>query len=128
MPAETDARREVLFRVGQGLAVVAKPQVDGEVAAQVDAVLHEAGIKPLRQFVTADSEVDRLRVVLHVGQCQLVEGRGGRIAEGERAEDRRAWLAARAARGVMNQADTETEVMLAKRPRQRVRKLRLVTK
>ncbi len=33
MPAEADARREVLRRVGQRLAVVAQPEVDGEVVA-----------------------------------------------------------------------------------------------
>ena len=127
MPAEADARREVLRRVGQGLPVVAEPEVEGEVAAQVDAVLHEPGIEPLRQLVAADPEVDRLRVVLHVGQRQLIEGRGRRVHERERAEDRGAGLAARAAGGVMDHAAAEAEVVLAVRPRQRVRELRLVT-
>ena len=43
MPAETNARGEVFGRVRQGLAVVAEAEVDGKVAAQVDAVLHKSG-------------------------------------------------------------------------------------
>ena len=87
MPAEADARREVLGRIGQGLPVVAQPEIDGEIAAQVDAVLHEPGVQPLLQLVAADAEVDRLRVLLHVGQRQLIERRGGGGLERERAED-----------------------------------------
>jgi hypothetical protein len=44
----------------------------------------------LRQFVAADSEIDRLCVILHVGQRQLIEGRGRRAPERKRAEDRSA--------------------------------------
>ena len=50
-----------------------------------------------------------------------------RVPESERAEDRGAGLAARAARSVMNHAAAEAEVVLAERPRQRVRKLHLMT-
>src|SRR5437867_4063244 len=128
MPAEADARREVLRRVGQGLPVVAKPKVDGEVAAQVNTVLHESGREPLLQLVAADSEVDGLRVLLHVGQCQLTEGRGRRVIKRERPEDRGTGLAARAAAGVMDETSAEAQVVPAARPRQRIRELRLVAK
>src|SRR5439155_1001323 len=63
MPAEASARREVLLGVGQSLMVVTKPEIDSEIAAHVDAVLHKAGIEPLLQLVAADSEVDGLRVL-----------------------------------------------------------------
>ena len=97
-----------------------------KIAAHMDAVLHEPAVEPLLQVVAADPEVDRLRVLLHVGQRQLIEGRRGRVLERERAEHRGAGLAARAAGGVMDHAAAEADVVLAARPRQRVRELRLV--
>src|SRR6185503_8432637 len=52
MPAETNAWGEVVFCVGECLPVVTQPDVEGEVAAQVNAVLNEHGVEPLRQIVT----------------------------------------------------------------------------
>ena len=97
MPAEADARREVILVVRQGLPVVAHTEIQGEIGGHFPIILHEPAQEPLRQVVAADPVVDRLRVVLHVGQCQLVEGRCRRVLERERAEDRGAGLAARAA-------------------------------
>src|SRR4051812_40271877 len=89
-------------------------------------VLHEARQKPLLEFVAVDAEVNRLLVVLHVGQSQRAEGRGRRVPEGKRAESGCSGLAARAARGVMNHASAEAQIVLADRPRERVAKLYLV--
>ena len=85
-----------------------------------------AAVEPLLQLVAADAEIDGLRVLLHVGQRQLIEGRGGGVLERERAQHRGAGLAAGAARGVMDHAAAEAHVVLAVRPRQRVGELRLV--
>ena len=125
VPAEADARREVGFRVGQRLLVVAEPGVEREVVVHADAVLHEHGGEPLRQLVAADAEVDRLLVVLDVGQLQLIERRRGRRQEREGAERRGARLAAGAARGVPRHAGAEPERLFAERPRQRVGELKL---
>src|SRR5262245_45775558 len=97
MPGKTDTRCEVVLGVGKRLAVVAKAEVEGEIAMQVNVVLHEESVEPLRQLVAADGEVDRLRVVLHVRECQLPKRSRRRIPERERAEDRSAGLAAGAA-------------------------------
>ena len=86
-PGEAHARREVLGGVQQGLAVVAQPEIQRQLLPHPDAVLHETGVKPLAQLVAADSVVDRLRVLLHVVQGQLVERRSGGALEGEGAED-----------------------------------------
>src|SRR5262249_33557802 len=126
---EAEPWREVLSRVGQGLPIVAYSDVDSEVASQAYAVLRESGIEPLRQFVAVNPEVDRLRVILHVVQRQLIEGQCAARSCGkdrEGAEDRRAGFAARAARGVAGHASAEPEVVFASRPRQRVRELRLM--
>src|ERR1044071_2717462 len=120
MPAEADARREVLGRIGQGLPVVAQPCVDGEVAAQADVVLHKPCNEPLRQLVAADPEVDRLRVILHVGQGQLIKWRRRGVLERERAEYGGAGLAARAARSMADHTAADAEVVLADRPGERV--------
>src|ERR1051325_3940615 len=126
MPAETDARREVLLRIGERLAVVTKANVECEVSVQVNVVLHEHRVEPLWQVVAADAEVDRLRVVLHVCKRQLAERRGGVVSECERAEDCGARLAAGSTRPVTDDAAAETQVVFAERPRERVRELRLV--
>ena len=68
MPPKTDSRCKVVFRIGESLAIVTKTNVKREIAVQVNVVLHEDGVKPLWQLVTADAEIDRLRVVLNVGQ------------------------------------------------------------
>ena len=124
VPAEAQARREVQRRIGQRLPVVAEPQIEREVVAHANAVLRIAGDEPLAQFVARDAVVDRLRVLLHVGQRQLVERRRRRVEEGEGAEHREAGLVAGAAGRVANQAAAEPDRVPAARPRQRVRELR----
>src|SRR4029453_5100975 len=114
---KTHSRREVPDRIGQGLPVVTDPGVDGEVAPHMNAILHETRIEPLLQRVPVDPEIDRLRVVLHRGQCQLTEGRRRVIQERERPENRRSWLAARTARRVMDQTCAEAYVVHSVRPR-----------
>src|SRR5262249_15360673 len=96
MPAEAEARLEILLRVGERLALPAQAGVEGEVA-QMDAVLHERGVEVLRQFVTIHAEIDRLRVLLHVGERELIERLRRRVLERERAEDRGAGLGAETA-------------------------------
>src|SRR5262249_30388224 len=97
MPSESDARLEVVLGIGECLPVVTQAGIDGEVVIDVNAVLHEAGVEPLRKFVAADAEVDGLRVLLDIAERELAERRSGRALEGERAEGRRARLAAGAA-------------------------------
>src|SRR6185436_10111811 len=128
MPAEPDARREVLGRIGQGLPVIAKPGVDRKIVAQMYAVLDKSGQEPLRQLVATDPKVDRLGVVLHICQRQLTEGRSGGVLEGECAEYRGAGFAAGPARSMMDHASAKTKIVSAERPGQRVRELPLVTK
>src|SRR5215213_8017951 len=113
MPAKTDTRREIVLSVGERLAVITESNIQREVAAEVNVVLHAKGVEPLRQLVAADAEVDRLRVVLHVCKCQLPEWRSGGVSESECSEDRRAWLAAVPARPVMDHAAAETQVVPA---------------
>src|SRR5919206_1276640 len=127
MPAKPDAWREVVPRVGKSLAVITQADVKGEIAMQVNAVLHEERVEPLWQLVAADAEVDRLRVVLHVSKCELTKRSRRRVAERERAEDRSAGFTAGAAGRVVHHATAETQVVFACRPRQRVGKLQLVT-
>src|SRR5262245_8542841 len=127
MPSETDSRRKVFSRVGQRLSIVAEPGVNGQVRVHMNAVLNEAGQKPLRQLIAADPKIDWLRVVLHVRKRQLAEGRRRRALERECAEDCRARLASGASGGVMDHAPTEAQIVLAKRPGQRIRELNLVT-
>src|SRR5215212_2225041 len=113
MPAEADARRDVVRRVGQRLMVVAKPGVDRQVVADAHAVLHEHGRQPLRQLVAADAEADRLRVVLNVRQRQLIERPGGRAEEREGAERRRTRLTAATSGGMTRDARPETQRLLS---------------
>src|SRR5215212_404132 len=127
MPAETNARREIVPRVGEGLAIITESQVKREIAAHVKTVLHEHGVEPLRQVVAADAEVDWLRIALHVSKRQLSKWCGGAVSESERAEDRCARLAAGSTRAVMDDAAAETQVVFAERPREGVRELHLVT-
>src|SRR5262249_50202654 len=94
MPTEADPRREVLVSVRERLAVVAKPEIEREIATHADAVLHEESIEPLLQDIVADAEIDGLRILLDVGECQLVERSRGGALKGERAENRRARFAA----------------------------------
>ena len=85
MPAEADARRDVLRRVGQRLPVVADAEVERQIVVHADAVLRERGDQPLIQVVARDPVADRLRVVLHVRQRQPIERRCGRVEEREGA-------------------------------------------
>src|SRR6185369_16557348 len=126
VPAKTDARREVVPGVSQGLTVITQAEINRQIAAQVDVVLDKRRVKPLRQLVAADAEVDRLRVVLHVGQRQLSERRRRVIAKCEGAEDRSTGLAASSARRVMHDAATEAEIVHSGRPRQSVGELHLM--
>src|ERR1051326_8934050 len=105
MPGKTDARREVLLGVGKGLAVVTQSEVEREVAMQVHVVLNKQGVEPLRQLIAADAEVDRLRVVLYVVECQLTERRRRVAPERECAEDRGTRFAAGTAGSVMDDAE-----------------------
>ena len=59
-----------------------------------EAVLRERHRHPLLQLVAGDAVADRLRVLLHVGQRQLIERRRRRAEERERAEHGLAGLAA----------------------------------
>src|SRR5262245_18004234 len=127
MPAESDSRREVVLRVGQCLAVITQTQIDSKIAAQVNAVLHEYVVEPLLQLIAADAEVDRLRVILDVGERQLIERLRCRVQEGKRAEYRRARLAACSTGSMMHDASTESQVMHTARPRHRIGKLKLMT-
>src|SRR5207237_8451932 len=86
MPANTDARLEVLPIVSQSLPVITQAEIESEIRTHAKAVLHEAGQQPLRQIVTADAEIDRLRVVLNIAERQLSERRGRCALEGEGAE------------------------------------------
>src|SRR5262249_37935625 len=97
MPTKTNSWREVILIVGQGLPVIAKTKIQGQIGTHFPIILHEPGQEPLLQFIAVDAEVNRLRVVLHVSECQLTEWRGRRILEREGAENRRAGFAARAA-------------------------------
>src|ERR1051326_3707955 len=97
MPRETDARCEVFPGIGKRLPVVTQSDVEREVAMQVHVVLDEQGVEPLWQLVTADAEVDRLGVVLHVVECQLTERRRRIALKRKRTEDRGAGFAAGAA-------------------------------
>src|SRR5262249_44852913 len=103
MPAEAEPRREVLGRIGQGLTVVAKAGIDGQVVGDAETVLHEGNRHPLLQLVAGNAVADRLRVLLHVGQRQLLERSRRRAEEREGAQDCRAWLAACAPGRVVNE-------------------------
>src|SRR4051812_38588825 len=127
MPAKPDAWREVVLSVSKSLAVITQSDVEREIAMQVNVVLNEKCVEPLWQLVAADPEVDRLRVVLHVGKCELTKRSRRCVAERERAEDRSAGFTAGAAGGVVDHATAETQVVFACRPRQRVGKLHLVS-
>ena len=126
MPAETNPRREILFRVRKRLAVVTQAGVDREIARHVNAVLDECGIEPLIELVAADAEADWLCVLLHVGERQLVERLRRRVPERKRTEHRRAGLVAAAAGMVIDDVAAETDVMPAARPRQRIGNLQFV--
>src|SRR3954464_14365796 len=91
-------------------------------------VLHESGIQPLLELVAADPKIDWLRIVLHVGQCQLIEGRCRRVLEGERPENGLTRFIANSTRGVVHHISAGTKVVPAARPGERVGKLYLVAK
>src|SRR5262245_25547165 len=116
MPAKTDARREIVLRVRQRLPVVAQAKINRESAGSMNAVLNECRIEPLRQFVTADTEVDWLRVVLHVSKRQLTEWWRCGVQESEGTEDGSAGFAPESAGRVMGYTPTKTKVVLAARP------------
>src|SRR5262245_64519840 len=122
MPAEAQTRREVRVGVRERLLVVAKPGVDRQIVRDAEAVLHEQHRHPLFQRVADVAERQRLTVLLYVGERQLIEGLRGRVEERERTENRRAWLAAGAARGVMDHARAESKIVAPARPRQGVGK------
>src|SRR3954471_3166873 len=111
IPAEADAWREIQSRVRQSLNVVADADVYGEVIAQANVILHEDVVEPLRKIIGADAEVDRLRVVLDVRQCQLTERRSSRVFEREGSEDRRARLAAEATGIVMDHTSAKAKIV-----------------
>ncbi len=77
------------------------------------------------EVVAGDAVADRLRVLLHIAQRQLLERRRRCIEEGERPKHRRARLAAGAARRVANHAGAETHRVPVVRPRQCLGNLRL---
>src|SRR6185436_16975353 len=76
LPGKADARLEVLRRGRQGLTIVAETEIKREVRQHVKTVLHKSGDQPLTQFIVANSEIDWLRVILHIGQRQLIERLG----------------------------------------------------
>src|SRR4029078_4134057 len=101
MPAKADARCKVIFSVGKSLAVITETNVKREIAVQVNVVLHEDCIEPLRQLVTADAVIHRLRISLNVSKRQLIEWLGA-VNKTKRTEDGSAGFAAGAAGSVMN--------------------------
>src|SRR5262252_6051771 len=128
MPGKADAWLKILRRRRNCLPVVAQAQVQGQVRLHVKSVLHKGGQKPLGQFIAADPKVDRLLIILHVGQSQLIERQsaaGARAEKREGTKDGGAGFAARAARLVMQHAPAKAEVVRTVRPGQRVRKLKL---
>src|SRR4051812_40479713 len=104
MPRKPEARREVLGRIGERLAVVAKTEIESKLVGEAHAVLHERGRHPLLELVACDPVTHWLAVLLHIGQRQLRKRSGGRAQKRERAQGRLTRLAARAAAGVMNHA------------------------
>src|SRR6185503_1413515 len=116
VPAETDARRDVIPRIAQGLAVVPESEIEREIVARAEAVLREHADEPLIELVAADAEADWLRVVLHLRQRQLIERRRRGVEECKRAEHRGAGLAAGAARVVAGSSAAETKIVFAARP------------
>ena len=78
----------------------------------VEAVLNEASDQPLSQFVTANTKVNWLRVILDVVQGQLIKRRSGCVLESESAEDRCTWFTSSSARSVMDETAAKTEVMI----------------
>lgn len=94
MPPKSDAWREIFGGIGQGLTIVAEAEIECDITAEAKTVLHEKGIQPLLEQVRGHSEADRLRVLLNVGERQLIQRSSRRISEGERTQDRGARLAA----------------------------------
>ena len=123
MPAEPDARREVLLRVRQRLHVVAKAEIERQIVADAHVVLRECADEPLVEGVGRDPIADRLRVVLNVRERQRVERRGRGVEECERAEHGKARLVAHAAGCVARGAAADTNRLPAARPGQRVGEL-----
>src|SRR5215831_4514757 len=127
MPTKSDAGREVQLGIGQGLAIVAQTQVQSEMRTYFPIILDESSQKPLAQVVAADAEIDRLLVVLDVGQRQLTQRRRSRVLESKRAQHRRSRFAPESTRAMTNDAAAEAQIMLAGRPRERIGKLKLMT-
>src|SRR5689334_20330035 len=73
MPAKADTRLKVLFGGRQRLPVIAKSQLEVNVAMHMPAVLDKTAYKPLRQVVAVDAKIDRLLIVQHIVQRQLIE-------------------------------------------------------
>src|SRR4029450_9439314 len=94
VPAEAHPRREIRGGIGQRLAVVPQPEVEREAAPPAEAVLGDPDEQPLLQLVAGDAVADRLCVLLHVRQRQLIERSGRGVAELEGAEYRGSGLTA----------------------------------
>src|SRR5450432_2127760 len=94
MPAEANTRREVLGRIRQRLTVVAEAEVDGDIASQVNAVLHKTRNEPLPELIEIVAKTDRLCVILDVIESQLVERRSSSGLERERTQNGGAGLTA----------------------------------
>src|SRR5437773_3682679 len=130
MPGKADSRLKILRGRRQRLAVIAQTEIQRKVRLHMKGVLHKSREQPLRQLIAADPEVNRLLIILNIGQRQLIERQstaGARAEESEGTEDRCAWFAAAAARGVMQHAAAKFEIMRAARPGHGIGKLELMT-
>src|SRR5262249_6160517 len=108
-----DARSEILVSVRHGLAIVAEAEIESQIAAHVKTILHEEGVQPLLQCVRADPEIDRLRVLLHVVECELIERSCRCVLDCKRAEHGSSRFASESAGRVMHQARAKAQVMAA---------------
>src|SRR5262245_12876025 len=88
MPAKAGARSQILHRIRQSLAVVTEPDFENEISSHMNAVLDEGCVEPLLQLIAADSEVDRLCVLLPHAPRQLTEWRRRVAAERESTQNR----------------------------------------
>src|SRR6185369_2979017 len=68
IPAEAEARREIVFAVAEGLPVVAEAEIERQVMSHPEAVLSEGCVNPLRERVCPLAEVEALLVTRHVGE------------------------------------------------------------
>src|ERR1043165_6720605 len=116
MPTKSNARREILPGVSQRLPVIAKSKVDSQIRSNFPIVLDKGSQQPLSEVIFIHAEIDRLRIILHVGQRQRTKGRRRRVFESKGAENRGAGLTAKTCRSMMRNVATKSKVMLPHGP------------